>query len=67
MVKSNEGFKYILLITDGMSKFVELCPLRDITAKGVVKHIYTCMLCLGINDTLGWLVNIRSIYMCMPK
>ena len=39
MVKSREGFKYIMLITDGMSKFVELCPLRNITADSVVKQI----------------------------
>jgi hypothetical protein len=39
MVRSRDGYKYVLLITDGMSKFVELCPLRDITANSVVKQI----------------------------
>ena len=39
MVISKEGYKYIMLITDGMSKFVELCPLRNITANSVVKQV----------------------------
>ena len=39
MVRSRDGYKYILLITDGMSKYVELCPLRDITANAVTTQI----------------------------
>ena len=39
MTPSYDGFKYIMLITDGMSKFTELCPLRNMTAPAVVKNI----------------------------
>ena len=39
MTPSYDGFKYIMLITDGMSKFTELCPLRNMTAPSVVKNI----------------------------
>ena len=39
MTPSYDGFKYIMLITDGMSKFTELCPLRNMTAQSVVKNI----------------------------
>ena len=39
MVRSRCGYKYIMLITDGMSKYVELCPLRDITANSVTSQI----------------------------
>ena len=39
MTPSYDGFKYIMLITDGMSKFTELCPLRNMTALSVVKNI----------------------------
>ena len=39
MVRSRDGYKYIMLITDGMSKFAELCPLRDITASSVTNQI----------------------------
>lgn len=39
LTPSYDGFKYIMLITDGMSKFTELCPLRNMTATSVVKNI----------------------------
>ena len=39
MTPSYDGFKYIMLITDGMSKFTELCPLRNMTAPAVAKNI----------------------------
>ena len=39
MTPSYDGYKYIMLITDGMSKFTELCPLRNMTAPSVVKNI----------------------------
>ena len=39
MTPSYDGFKYIMLITDGMSKFSEICPLRNMTAPAVVKNI----------------------------
>ena len=39
MTPSYDGFKYIMLITDGMSKFAEICPLRNMTAPAVVKNI----------------------------
>jgi hypothetical protein len=38
MVRSRCGYKYVMLITDGMSKYVELCPLRDMTANSVTKR-----------------------------
>ena len=39
MAPSSEGYRYIMLIVDGMSKFVELCPLRNINAKSVTKNV----------------------------
>ena len=39
MVPSYDGYRYIMLIVDGTSKFVELCQLRNITASSVVKNI----------------------------
>ena len=39
MTPSYDGFNHILLITDGMSKFTELCPMRNMTAATVVKNV----------------------------
>ena len=39
MTSSYDGFNHILLITDCMSKFTELCPLRNMTADSVVKNV----------------------------
>ena len=39
MTPSYDGFKYIMLITDGMSKFAEICPMRNMTAPAVVKNV----------------------------
>ena len=39
MVPSYDGYRYIMLIVNGMSKFLELCPLRNITTPSVVKNI----------------------------
>ena len=39
MAPSSEGYRYILLIVDGMSKYVELCPLRNITGQSVTNSI----------------------------
>ena len=39
LIPSFDGYRYVLLIVDGMSKFVELCPMRNITAHTVVKNI----------------------------
>ena len=39
MTNSYDGFSHILLITDCMSKFTELCPIRNMTAESVTKNI----------------------------
>ena len=39
MTPSHDGFRYIMLITDGMSKFLELCPLRNLSADAVTKGV----------------------------
>ena len=39
MTSSYDGFNHILLITDCMSKFTELCPIRNMTAETVVKNV----------------------------
>ena len=36
---SYDGFRFVLLIIDGMSKYVELCPLRNATAVTLARVI----------------------------
>ena len=39
MAPSTEGYRYVMLIVDGMSKWVELCPLRNISAQSVINNV----------------------------
>ena len=36
---STEGYRYAMLIVDCMSKWVDLCPLRNISAQSVIRNV----------------------------
>ena len=43
--QSNSGNKYILVMIDQFSKWVELMPTRDMKASTVCHAYYTCVIC----------------------